>query len=63
MLHKLLMFDLFPPLVVALDLVLQSFHTITFVAVLLEFFSSEVVAVEKLLLEEAHGLIILFKTL
>lgn len=63
MLHKLLMFDLFPPLVVALDLVLQPFHTITFVAVLLEFFSSEVVAVEKLLLEEAHRLIILFKTL
>lgn len=57
------MFDLFPPLVVALDLVLQPFHTITFVAVLLEFFSSEVVAVEKLLLEEAHRLIILFKTL
>lgn len=62
-LHKLFVLDLLPSFMIALDLVFQFLHPVAFVPILLELFPSEVVAVEELLLEEAHGVIILFKAL
>jgi hypothetical protein len=62
-LHKLFVLDLLPSFMIALDLVFQFLYPVAFVAILLELFPSEVVAIEELLLEEAHGVIILFKAL
>jgi len=53
MLHELLVFNLLPTLVITLDLILQFFHTIALASIFLKFFSSEVVAIKKLLFKES----------
>ena len=53
-LHKLLVLDFLAPFVIGFDLVFHFFHAVALVAILLEFFPAEVVAVEELLLEEAQ---------
>ena len=52
-LHKLLVLDFLPPFVIGLDLIFHFFNAVALVAILLEFFPAEVVAVEELLFEEA----------
>ena len=53
MLHKLFVLDFLPSFVIGLDLIFHFFNTVALVAILLEFFPAEVVAVEELLFEEA----------
>lgn len=62
-LHEFFVFDLFAALMVTLDLVLKFLDTIALISIFLEFFTSEVVAIEELLLEQTDRVIIIFKSL
>ena len=51
MLHEFFMLNLFSPLVVTFDLVLELFHPISFVSVFRKFLSAEIISIEQLLLK------------
>lgn len=62
-LHELFVFDLLASFMVSLDLVFHFFHTVSLVSVFLQLFPSEVAAIQELLFEETHRLIIIFEAL
>lgn len=54
MLHKFLMLNFLPALMITFHLILQFFHTVTFVPIFLQFLPPEVISIQQLLLENSH---------